>query len=152
MAPKRRSLTDLSGARPEVPESGTPVPPRPEVPRPASTGIDGGTRLRAARAVSNSRSPEVPTSEVGTSEVVTPGQAKYLQLERKETLLWPRQVNELTILRRVLNRRRGRGQGERITENTLIRVAVDYLIANAGDLRGVTEDELRQSLGISVSG
>ncbi|MGH3277382.1 MAG: hypothetical protein ACRDNZ_24025 [Streptosporangiaceae bacterium] len=69
-------------------------------------------------------------------------------MERKEAALWPRQVNELTILRRVLNRRRGRGQGERITENTLIRVAVDLLIANGDKLAGTTEEELRHSLGI----
>jgi hypothetical protein len=99
--------------------------------------------MRAARSVSNSGSSGEPTSEVGTA-----GQPKYLQLERKEALLWPRQVHELTVLRRVLNRKRGRGQGERITENTLIRVAVDYLIANAGSLTGTTEDELRRSLGI----
>ncbi|MGH3223058.1 MAG: hypothetical protein ACRDPY_30945 [Streptosporangiaceae bacterium] len=48
-------------------------------------------------------------------------------------------------LRRGLNRQRG-GEGERITENTLIRVAVDLLLARAGDLRGGTEDELRDSV------
>ena len=73
---------------------------------------------------------------------------KYLQLERKDTLLWPRQVNELTLLRRVLNRRKPKGEGERITENTLIRVAVDLLLANAGQLAGSDESELRRSLGL----
>ena len=75
---------------------------------------------------------------------------KYLQLERKDTLLWPRQLNELTVLRRVLNRRRPKGAGERITENTLIRLAVDLLIANAGQLQGSTEEELRRSLGLGT--
>ena len=65
-----------------------------------------------------------------------------------DTLLWPRQLNELTVLRRVLNRRRPKGAGERITENTLVRLAIDLLIANAGQLQGSTEDELRRSLGL----
>jgi hypothetical protein len=48
-------------------------------------------------------------------------------------------------IRRALNRQRG-GEGERITENTLIRVAVDMLLGRAGKLRGTTEDELRKSV------
>ena len=67
---------------------------------------------------------------------------------RADTLLWPRQLNELTVLRRVLNRRRPKGAGERITENTLVRLAIDLLLANAGQLQGSTEDELRRSLGL----
>jgi hypothetical protein len=35
---------------------------------------------------------------------------------------------------------------ERITENTLIRVAVDLLLARARKLHGLTEDELRKSV------
>lgn len=73
---------------------------------------------------------------------------KYLQLERKETLLWPRQVEALTLMRRVLNRKRPKGEGERLTENTLIRVAVDLLLSRQEAIAGATEDELRQSLGL----
>ena len=36
----------------------------------------------------------------------------------------------------------------RPTENTLIRLAIDLLIANAGQLHGSTEGELRRSLGL----
>ena len=36
----------------------------------------------------------------------------------------------------------GRYRGERITENTLVRLAIDLLIANAGQLHGSAEDEL----------
>ena len=53
-------------------------------------------------------------------------------------------VNRITF-RLALNRQRG-GEGERITENTLIRVAVDVLLGRAGRLRGTTEDELRKSV------
>lgn len=47
----------------------------------------------------------------------------------------------------MLNRARG-GAGERITENTLIRVAISLLLSRASELRGTTEEELRQSLGL----
>jgi hypothetical protein len=54
-------------------------------------------------------------------------------------------VDDLAQLRRALNRQRG-STGERITENTLIRVAVDMLLGQAERLRGTTEDELRKSV------
>jgi hypothetical protein len=62
-------------------------------------------------------------------------------------LLWPDQLGELSVMRRMLNRRRG-GEGERITENTLIRVAVALLLSRSADLTGTTEDGLRKSLGL----
>jgi hypothetical protein len=77
----------------------------------------------------------------------TPALPKYLRLERKELLIWPDQITELSILARALNRSR-RGEGERITQNTLIRVAVALLLSRARELSGTTEDELRGSLGL----
>jgi hypothetical protein len=61
------------------------------------------------------------------------------RLERKELRIRTDQLGELTKLRGALNQRR-EGKGERITENTLIRVAVDMLLDAAGELRGTTED------------
>jgi len=59
----------------------------------------------------------------------------YLTYVRKECRLRPDQLDALTALARRLNReRRGRGKllpkgnSERITENTLIRLAVDFLL------------------------
>jgi hypothetical protein len=72
---------------------------------------------------------------------------KYLRLERKELLIWPDQITSLSVLARVLNRNRG-GAGERITTNTLIRVAAALLLSRAQDLEGSTEEELRRSLGL----
>ncbi|WP_038059339.1 hypothetical protein [Thermus amyloliquefaciens] len=51
---------------------------------------------------------------------------KYLTYVRKECRLRPDQLDALTALARKLNRER-KG-GERITENTLIRWAVDLLL------------------------
>ena len=71
---------------------------------------------------------------------------KYLTLVRKETRLREDQLEKLTLLTRKLNRQR-RG-GERITENTLIRVAIDLLLFQSEELSGATEAELLQALGL----
>jgi len=72
---------------------------------------------------------------------------KYLRLARKDVRMYEGQMEELTKLRRLLNKRR-RGAGERLTENTLIRLAIDFLLANKAQLRGFSEDELRANLGL----
>lgn len=78
------------------------------------------------------------------------GVPKYLQLERKEVRLRLDQLDALTTLTRRLNRAR-KGKGERLTENTLIRVAIDLLLENTQKLQGITEDELMESLGLPPS-
>ncbi|MBV7674365.1 hypothetical protein STHAL_33515 [Streptomyces halstedii] len=57
----------------------------------------------------------------------TPGVPKWKGLERKDVLLRPDQVEDLTALRRRLQRQQT-DRSERLTNNTLIRVAVDLLI------------------------
>lgn len=52
----------------------------------------------------------------------------------------------LSRLVRVLARRRTDRSGPRLTENTLIRVAIDLLLARANRLIGNTEGELRASV------
>jgi hypothetical protein len=84
------------------------------------------------------------------SPAEVPGLPKYLRLERKELLIWPDQITQLSILARVLNRNR-RGAGERITTNTLIRVAVALLLSRSQDLAGTTEEELHRSLRLPPS-
>jgi hypothetical protein len=56
------------------------------------------------------------------------------------------QVDALAVLTRQLGRRRTRRGGERLTDNTLIRIAVDLLLDRAEQLRGNTEEELLASL------
>jgi hypothetical protein len=77
-----------------------------------------------------------------------PGQwVRYDELERKEARLRIDQYGRLSELSRSLNRRRA-GRGERITENTLIRVAIDLLLSREHDLTGSTEIELRKSVDL----
>ncbi|MEU4607574.1 hypothetical protein AB0F43_31705 [Kribbella sp. NPDC023972] len=74
-----------------------------------------------------------------------PAQPKYMTLARKEARLREDQVDNLSMLARKLSRA-ARGGEERITDNTLIRVAVDLLLAQSDKLAGSTEEELRKSL------
>jgi hypothetical protein len=95
--------------------------------------------------LTDSVSAEVPES------VSTPSRegARYLRLLRKEARLRVDQANDLAALRRRLARRRAGPSGEILTDNTLIRVAVDLLLHRADELHGETEEELRASLGLS---
>lgn len=92
--------------------------------------------------VPNLRSSE--NAKFGTQEAAK-SVPRYLQLVRKDTRLRDDQLAALTGLARQLSRRR-QPNSERITENTLIRVAVDLLLDQADRLDGATESELRQSI------
>jgi len=87
-----------------------------------------------------------PRPELVQTEPVTTEVPNYLRLVRKETRLTEEQYSDLTSLARRLNRQREQRTGERITENTLIRAAVDALLTQAENLHGETEAELTQSL------
>lgn len=80
--------------------------------------------------------------------VAGPRQPKYLSLVRKEARLRADQIDRLTAIARQLNRQKIEGEGERLTENTLIRIAVDLLFVQADRLTGATEAELLASLGL----
>lgn len=75
----------------------------------------------------------------------TPSAGGYRSYERKEARLRPDQYARLTEESRRLNRAKETG-GERITENTLIRVAIDLLLERSDQLAGATEEELRNSV------
>ena len=155
MSPGRRQLQSLADPAPvevpsvparreasppgevQTPEQQTPEVQSTEVQTPEETGQRGRRRRRQEpTAARSARTPAPP-----------PGLPKYLRLERKELLIWPDQITSLSVLARVLNRNRG-GVGERITTNTLIRVAAALLLSRSQDLAGTTEEELRHSLGL----
>lgn len=85
-----------------------------------------------------SRTPAVTDS--GTAEV-----PKYQQMIRKEARLRPDQVDALAQLRRRVTRSRT-DRTETITDNTLLRVAVDLLLERGEQLAGDTENQLRESV------
>lgn len=102
--------------------------------------------LQGAPAPREERPGEAPHG--GGLEGSPPGEGQaerplppYLTYVRKECRLRPDQLDALTALARRLNRER-KGKGERITENTLIRWAVDRLLQEYG--------LLNQSEGVEI--
>jgi hypothetical protein len=157
-AAKRSSL---AGLQPAAPAAAPPMPTRRAAAPPADAQTpedqtpevqSPGGRKEKASVVREAAPPRpqrsVRAQRSRTPEVQTPELPKYLRLERKELLIWPDQITQLSILARSLNRKR-RGEGERITMNTLIRVFVAAGLSRAGELAGATEDELRRSLGLA---
>ena len=134
----RQSVADLLG---EVDQAPAVLPARlaPAEAAPAAAAEKPEPHRPTPRRVA--RGPR----DTGTAGVTESQVPKWQRLERKELRLRADQLDELARIRRTLNRQRG-GEGERITENTLIRVAVDVLLGRAGRLRGTTEDELRKSV------
>jgi pyruvate/2-oxoglutarate dehydrogenase complex dihydrolipoamide acyltransferase (E2) component len=98
------------------------------------------TKPPATRTPRSAAAPKPESSEPG--EGAGP---LYLRLDRKETRLRSDQYERLTEHSRRLNRAKGSG-GERITENTLIRIAIDLLLERADDLAGTNEIELKNSV------
>ncbi len=101
----------------------------------------------AVMAASKTSTPARPHSEPSSISTPPSTPRTYEDFERKEARLRPDQYETLTINARRLNKMKGTG-GVRITENTLIRVALDMLIARMPELQGSTEDELRKSVGL----
>ena len=134
MAPADLSamLSRLPEDEPSVPE--TPVAAaQPAMPAPAIPAPEAHARPRAPRRTAEP-ARAAPATRVG-----------YRSFERKEARLRADQYAKLTEEARRLNRAKGAG-GERITENTLIRVAIDLLLERADKLAGATEGELRRSV------
>lgn len=96
---------------------------------------------RPARRPSPQRTPSTPKPD---SE---PERVHFSTLVRKEARLRDDQIESLTLRARKLSRKKATTE-QRITDNTLIRVAVDLLLAREGDLAGTSEAELRKSVGL----
>ena len=85
---------------------------------------------------------EKQNAETAVEDPATPA---YLRFVRKETRLREDQQNQLTVQARRLNRAK-KTAGARITENSLIRVAVDLFLAQANRAVGDDEDAIRKSI------
>ena len=131
--------------------------------RPAVGGVVPTSEIAAVSAIQRQAADAatlVPTPAVSTplpadrprqtqpaQAPVEPSHMRWHEYERKETRLREDQYGRLTAASRRLNKLR-RSRGERITENTLIRVAIDLLLNEEAKLAGVDEAELRQSVGL----
>ncbi len=79
------------------------------------------------------------------AEDTDPSVPMFARLTRKEARVREDQYAALSALARTLMRRRT-VRAERITENTLIRVAIDLLLTHQHHLTGSTEEALRRSV------
>jgi hypothetical protein len=138
---RRRGLADLIdevGAAPQEHEGGgreSTVPQDAREDRPGSGG----------EATVQSAARERSLDEAATPAPQVP---KYLALQRKEARFRGDQVDALASLARRMNRGKAERGGERITENTLIRVAVDWLLSREELIGASSEEEIRRGLGV----
>src|SRR5829696_4186258 len=121
-----------------------------------STAIGTREQVRESQPGSGGEATVQPAArEQSRNEVINeamtpaPRVPKYLALERKEARLRGDQVDSLASLARRVNRQKPSRGGERITENTLIRVAVDWLISQEEYVGGSTEEEIRRGLSVA---
>lgn len=124
-------VEDPPQVSPTAPER-EPTPPV-EVPAPTPTPMPKIPKTVAPRAAK----PKPAALEVS-------GPA-YLKFVRKETRLREDQQNQLTLAARRINRAKAAGTS-RITDNTLIRVAVDLLLQRIERASGDDETSLLESL------
>lgn len=125
-----------STATPKATDVKATEPARPTTPPKAAEPAPAPAPAQPARSQSKTK-PQRP-ADAGP---------RYLEFQRKEARFTDQQYQDLTVLSRRLNKAR-QGSGERITENTLIRVAVDLLLQGQDRLKGATEGELRKSVGL----
>ena len=95
----------------------------------------------------NTKTQPVKSTSATTATTRAPKPAKFATLSRKETRIRDDQQTGLTALARRLGGAKTTG-GERITENTLIRISIDLLLAHEGKLAGEDEVSLRRSIGL----
>lgn len=118
--------TALTAEAPRPPGAEQTAPPAPVIERPKRDRPTKAPKVEKTRAVS------VPP---------------YLRYERKEARLRTDQLTGLTVRARQLNKTKD-PDADRITDNTLIRIAVDLLLSRVDELAGGDEAALRSSLGV----
>jgi hypothetical protein len=145
-ARRRRGLADLIG------EVGT-APQKPAEEGPGSEAVTAAKERTREGARENwpggggeatVRPTHGPSREVAPALLLP----KYLALQRKEARLRGDQVDALASLARRMNRAKADKGGERITENTLIRVAVDWLLSRDEPVGASSEEEIRRGLDV----
>ncbi|UAJ81727.1 hypothetical protein IT072_20945 (plasmid) [Leifsonia sp. ZF2019] len=131
------------------------VSPAPGIPdAPASPPVtDRKPAKQSARGSAQSQSGSATVTPKVESAIPPDERSRvsYLEFVRKETRLREDQYETLTEYARKLNRAKSVPGGERITENTLIRIAIDLLIPHLDQLRGDDETALRKSVSNGVS-
>ncbi|MEV6425038.1 hypothetical protein [Streptomyces sp. NPDC051662] len=124
------------------------TPPRPRSVVSPDSGIGTGRKplTPTVEPILGEGEQGAGSGTAGASEPHRSGDPKWATLERKEARLRSDQLTDLADLRRHLGAHR-RDRSEIITDNTLIRVAVDLLLqGHAHRLHGDTEEALLASV------
>jgi hypothetical protein len=111
---------------------------------PANAAAGGAPKPAARRPRTTAKTPATK-APARRGRHGSEDEPKHRQLMRRDMGLWPDQVTELLTLRDQVNHARTQ-RDERITDATLVRVAVDLLGEFREHLVGNTEDELRDSV------
>jgi hypothetical protein len=135
---------------PEISKSITPRVTKSKTLRP-DKAVTSAVPVSASSKASKSQTPKLKESttprvqESKTSKIIEdlePELPLYKRLIPKETRFRDDQLEDLARLARRLTRAKSVRGGQRITENTLIRVAVDALLERGDALVGETEEDL----------
>lgn len=122
----------------------------PKAPEPVVSAVrEDFAETSPATDLAESRSARVSksrTSEVRETAHAERSEPLYLRLTRKDVRFRDEQLGALHALARRLSKARRGAKGERITDNTLVRVAVDLLLQHADELSGADEVALLESL------
>ncbi len=138
----RANLGSLLSVASDVAETqDAPPEPPPAQSDPPGAPLSAPAPTRGARKRATPAQPAASKASADTTATST----HYTDFERIEARLRDDQVNDLDVLVRRLNKQRA-GQGERITRNTLLRVASDLLLAMDERVVGATEDAIRKSV------
>lgn len=136
----------------KAPEAKAPEAKAPEAkaPEPVVSAVrEEFAETSPATDLAESRSARVSksrTSEVRETAHAERSEPLYLRLTRKDVRFRDEQLGALHALARRLSKARRGAKGERITDNTLVRVAVDLLLQHADELSGADEVALLESL------
>jgi hypothetical protein len=148
MSSKKLDMKGAFGGLSLAPEPTAPAPAV-EEPETIAAPVAAAPREASKKAPARTPAPKPATAPRAAAAPAPGAGAKWTELERKECRFRDDQLLDLTALARRLQRAKAQGSGERITDNTLIRVAVDLLLENHQDkLAGATEEELRKSVGL----
>lgn len=159
MSRQRPNLTALLSPPPD-PEPEEVAPPAPEpvpepvaAPEPVPAAEPEPARPAAAPRARAPRPRRTPAPAPARPAPVGEG-PRYERLQRKEARLEPDDADRLDLMARRLDRARQAARkasgdpalDERITANTLVRVATLLLLEHEGHLSGLTEGQLLDSL------
>ncbi len=147
--PQLSSLLEPRGHQEDTDRLGAPQaaepPEAPAVLAPVETAPAAAAPSKATTG--RPRSASRPRATKPAKQPATDSLPPYLRFERKEARLRTDQLTALTVHARQLNKSKD-PDSDRITDNTLIRIAVDLLLSRADELAGGDEASLRRSLGI----